>query len=319
MSDTPADNESQDVPPPEVPSYVAPMKTSDVVNAIPGPIVKGYSAAALLGLLLFFLPWVNVSCQDVTLVTQTGLQLVQGDFSENENAKKELDEKFKGMDFGSGFQMSTRSFDEQKFPVVNIVRFDEGGGFDEDAELGKDDFNRGAAPKDNGGGSNSDRGFQDELVVRQPPGDDPFGGGMIQPGDMTLELSQDKDNKAEIKKMREQTGPFLLAVGAPVGFLLAGVLGLVMLVTKSPSKPVLPLVGGAIASLSLLVTMVIKLPIETAMFADVPPGMDMSKFISVSHTIWFFLALLLALLVLAGTIVHFMSAAKSAQQKVPSG
>lgn len=301
MSDMPAGGEGQSIPPPKLPPHDAMMTTSDAAGAAPGLVVKGYSAAGLLGVLLFFLPWVNISCQDVTLVSQSGLQMVLGDFSENENADKELEKKFKGMDLGSGFQMSARSTDQQQTTVTNIARFDERGGSEAGVTLSQNDLDERGEPDD---------AFEHNAF------DYPVG-GLGQQGGMNFGPSSDGNNKEKIKKLREETGPYFPAAAAPAGFLLASILGFITLATKSPSKPVLPLIGGAIAFLSLAATMVIKLPIETAMFAGAPPEMNMDQFISVNHTIWFFLAVLMALLVLAGTIVHFVTTANSARSSVP--
>ena len=41
----------------------------------------GSGVACLFAIVLFFLPWVEVTCQDMTLVSQTGPEILLGDCS----------------------------------------------------------------------------------------------------------------------------------------------------------------------------------------------------------------------------------------------
>lgn len=56
-------------------------------------IAGGYTGLSWLVLLLFFLPWVNLSCQNVNVLSQSGFQVMIGQSTENKNYQQELQAK----------------------------------------------------------------------------------------------------------------------------------------------------------------------------------------------------------------------------------
>lgn len=77
-------------------------------------LAGGYSGLSGLVILLFFLPWVSISCQGVTLISQSGFQVMVGEASENEDAEEELEEAFMGQMGTGGFGGPTFNFGPSK-------------------------------------------------------------------------------------------------------------------------------------------------------------------------------------------------------------
>lgn len=59
-------------------------------NAVRKLFGGSYTATATVGFVLFFLPWMNLSCVEVTTTYQTGYDMMAGTYTANENASEEL-------------------------------------------------------------------------------------------------------------------------------------------------------------------------------------------------------------------------------------
>jgi len=203
-------------------------------------IAGGYTGLSWLVLLLFFLPWVNLSCQNVNVVSQSGFQVMLGQSTENKNFQQELQAK---LTMGAG-----------RLP----------GGLNPNPGLGKG----AGAPKDN----------------------------------------------MQMKNMQNEMSPFIALALFPVGLFMTGLLGAIFVVRGRAGKPIIPLIGAIMATVSVVICFTAKFPIEAELAGNTPEAEMMSQMFQVERTGVFHISVGLTLLILAMVVVHtILAQAKSKQ------
>lgn len=96
-----ADQSTAPTPPaePDPPADEKPTRSLAVVRLLSGT----YSSLAVVGLCLFSLPWVEISCLDTYIMRQSGIEVTTGRIDSNRNFQQELQENFErefGQEFG---------------------------------------------------------------------------------------------------------------------------------------------------------------------------------------------------------------------------
>ena len=124
----------------------------------------------------------------------------------------------------------------------------------------------------------------------------------------------------QMKKIQEKLSPFIALALFPVGLFMTGLLGAIFVVRGRAGKPIVPLIGAIMATVSLVICFTAKFPIEVGIAGNTPDAKMMSQMFQVERTGVFAISVGLTLLILAMVVAHtILAQAKSKQSRSLSG